>query len=132
MLGSFRKIFSLFLKNLSNKYSVDYEVKEMYAIIKSGGKQYPVRAGQLLRLETLVAEPGDSVELDQVLLIQSDSGCQFGAPFIEGAKVTAEVQKHGRDKKIRIIKFKRRKHHMKRMGHRQNYTQVKITAINPA
>lgn len=104
----------------------------MYAIIKSGGKQYPVRAGQLLRLETLPAEPGDSVELDQVLLIQDDNGCQVGAPFIAGAKVTAEVQKHGRDKKIRIIKFRRRKHHMKRMGHRQNYTQVKITAISLA
>ena len=104
----------------------------MYAIIKSGGKQYPVQLGQSLRLETLPAEIGQLVDIDEVLLIKDDNSCQVGTPLLVGAKVQAEVENHGRAKKINILKFKRRKHHMKRMGHRQNYTQVKITAINPA
>lgn len=104
----------------------------MYAIIQSGGKQYPVQVGQSLRLEKLPAEVGQSIDIDKVLLIKDDNGCQVGTPLLSGAKVMAEVETHGRAKKINILKFKRRKHHMKHMGHRQHYTQVKITAIHPA
>lgn len=101
----------------------------MFAIIKTGGKQYRVTEGQVLRVESLMAEAGATVNFDQVLMINDQDNFNFGAPTIEGATVTAEVVNHGRGKKIRIIKMKRRKHHMKRQGHRQNFTEVKITGI---
>lgn len=101
----------------------------MYAVIASGGKQYRVSEGQLLKLETLPAEVGGIVEFDKVMLIADGDNVKVGAPLIDGATVTAEVVEHGRGEKVRILKFRRRKHHMKRMGHRQNYTQVKITSI---
>ena len=101
----------------------------MYAVIASGGKQYRVSEGQVLKLETLPGQVGGKVEFDRVMLIADGADINVGAPFIEGAKVAAEVVEHGRGEKIRIIKFRRRKHHMKRMGHRQNYTAVKITEI---
>lgn len=101
----------------------------MYAVIKSGGKQYRVSEGQTVRLERLPAEVGDDITFDQVLLVGGDSDCQIGAPFIKGMTVTGKVAEQGRGKKIRILKFKRRKHHMKRMGHRQDYTTVEISAI---
>ncbi len=100
----------------------------MYAIIKTGGKQYKVSEGDLLQVETLAANEGESVEFDQVLMVVNGDKAQVGSP-ITGTKVTAEVVTHGRHKKVKILKFKRRKHHMKRMGHRQNFTQVKITKI---
>jgi large subunit ribosomal protein L21 len=101
----------------------------MYAVIASGGKQYRVSEGQLIKLETLPTEIGGIVEFDKVMLIADGDDVKIGAPLIDGATVTAEVIEHGRGEKIRIIKFRRRKHHMKHMGHRQNYTQVKITSI---
>lgn len=101
----------------------------MYAVIASGGKQYRVSEGQVLKLETLPGEVGGKVEFDHVMLIADGADVNVGAPYIEGAKVAGEVVEHGRGDKIRIIKFRRRKHHMKRMGHRQNYTAVKITQI---
>jgi large subunit ribosomal protein L21 len=101
----------------------------MYAVIASGGKQYRVSEGQVLKLETLPGEVGGRVEFDQVMLVADGADINVGAPYIEGAKVAAEVIEHGRGDKIRIIKFRRRKHHMKHMGHRQNYTAVKITEI---
>jgi large subunit ribosomal protein L21 len=101
----------------------------MLAIIKTGGKQYKVSAGQVLKVESLEALPGDVVSFDQVLMIADENKNTVGAPFIKGATVTAEVMTNGRAKKICIIKMKRRKHHMKRQGHRQNFTQVKITGI---
>ncbi|MDQ2994174.1 MAG: 50S ribosomal protein L21 [Pseudomonadota bacterium] len=101
----------------------------MYAVIASGGKQYRVSEGQVLKLETLPTEVGGTVEFDKVMLIADGDNVNIGAPLIAGATVTAEVIEHGRAEKIRIIKFRRRKHHMKHMGHRQNYTQVKITSI---
>jgi len=104
----------------------------MYAVIKSGGKQYRVEVGQYLKLETLPVVEGGSVDFDEVLMIVDGEAMQVGTPLITNATVQAEVLSHGRHKKIRIIKFRRRKHHMKRMGHRQNYTEVKITAIKAA
>jgi large subunit ribosomal protein L21 len=102
----------------------------MYAVIASGGKQYKVAEGQVLKLEIIDSDAGQEVEFGQVLLLADGDNITVGAPFINGAKVKAEVVSHGRHDKIEIIKFRRRKHHMKKMGHRQNYTEVKITSIN--
>jgi len=100
----------------------------MYAVIKTGGKQYQVREGDSLKIEKLPLAEGSAVDFD-ALMIGNDQGVKVGAPIVEGAKVSATVEGHGRGDKVRIIKFRRRKHHMKRMGHRQDYTQVKITGI---
>lgn len=101
-----------------------------YAVIKTGGKQYRVQQGDVLRVELLDAEEGANVSFDQVLLVGSGDGVNVGAPTIAGAIVTATVRRHGRADKIRIIKFRRRKHHKKQMGHRQHFTEVEITGIN--
>jgi large subunit ribosomal protein L21 len=101
----------------------------MYAVIKTGGKQYRVSEGDTLRVETLDAKEGDSYDFDQVLMVGEGADVKVGAPLVEGSRVTATVKAHGRAKKVEIIKFRRRKHHMKRMGHRQNFTEVEITGI---
>ncbi|MDO6513898.1 MULTISPECIES: 50S ribosomal protein L21 [Neptuniibacter] len=102
----------------------------MYAVIVSGGKQYRVQEGETLKLEKLPVDAGSNVDFDRVLLVGNGDDLKIGAPVVEGAKVTAEVVQHGRAKKVEIIKFKRRKHHMKRQGHRQWFTEVKITGIS--
>ena len=102
----------------------------MYAVIVSGGKQHRVTEGEVLKVEKLLVEAGSSIDFDKVLLVANDDDVKIGAPVVEGAKVTAEVVSHGRGKKVHIMKFKRRKHHMKRMGHRQWFTEIKITAIS--
>ena len=102
----------------------------MYAVIKSGGKQHRVVEGETLKLEKIELATGDTVNFDEVLLVGEGENVKIGAPIVEGAKVTAEVIAQGRHKKVNIIKFKRRKHHMKRAGHRQWYTEVKITGIS--
>ncbi|MBB3231888.1 MULTISPECIES: 50S ribosomal protein L21 [Halomonas] len=102
----------------------------MYAVIKSGGKQYRVQEGQTLKLEKLEVPTGDTIEFDEVLLVGSDDDVKVGAPTVDGAKVAAEVVSHGRGDKVTIIKFRRRKHSMKRQGHRQWFTEVKITGIS--
>jgi len=101
----------------------------MYAVIVSGGKLHRVKEGETLKLEKLEVETGGSVEFDRVLLVANGDDVKVGAPVVEGAKVTAEVVSHGRHDKVNIIKFRRRKHHMKRQGHRQWFTEVKITGI---
>ncbi len=101
----------------------------MYAVIKSGGKQYRVKEGDVLKVEKLELETGSTVDFDQVLLVANDEDVKVGAPLVEGAKVSAEVVTHGRGDKVTIIKFRRRKHSMKRQGHRQWFTEVKITGI---
>ncbi len=101
----------------------------MQAVIVSGGKQYRVKEGDVLKLEKLPVEAGATVDFDQVLMIGEGENVQIGKPFLTGCKVVASVVEHGRHDKVRILKFRRRKHHMKRMGHRQSYTQVKITEI---
>jgi len=102
----------------------------MFAVIVSGGKQYRVQEGQTLKVEKLTAEAGVSFDFDRVLLVSNGDDVKVGAPVVEGAKVSAEVVSHGRGDKVKIIKFRRRKHHMKRMGHRQWFTEVKITGIS--
>lgn len=102
----------------------------MYAVIKTGGKQYRVKEGDVLKLEQLTAEVGSTFDFIEVLMITDGDNVICGTPMIAKAMVSAVILEHGRHKKIKIIKFRRRKHHMKKMGHRQNYTQVKITAIS--
>jgi large subunit ribosomal protein L21 len=102
----------------------------MYAIVATGGKQYRVKEGDTLRIEKLVAEAGDSVELDKVLLVGEGEDIKVGAPYLDGAKVTAKVAANGRGDKVKIVKFRRRKHHRKQMGHRQAYTEIEITGIS--
>jgi len=104
----------------------------MYAVIVSGGKQYRVKAGQSLKLEKLALEAGATIKFDKVLMVSEGDKTLVGAPYLSGYSVKAEVIKEGRGDKIRIVKFKRRKHHMKTMGHRQSYTEVKITSIQAA
>jgi large subunit ribosomal protein L21 len=102
----------------------------MYAVIKTGGKQYRVMQGETLRVEKLEADIGAAVTFDQVLLIGEGEGITVGTPLVAGASVAATVKAQGRGDKVRIIKFRRRKHHMKQMGHRQYYTEVEITSIS--
>lgn len=101
----------------------------MYAVFKTGGKQYRATTGDILKIEKLDAEKGATVELDQVLMVGEGEKVKIGSPFLKGGKVTAMVVDHGRGEKVKILKFKRRKQHMKRMGHRQDYTQIEITGI---
>lgn len=101
----------------------------MYAVFTTGGKQYRASEGDVLRVEKLEAEKGSTVEIDHVLMVGEGEDVRVGTPTVDGGKVTAEVVDHGRGDKIRIIKFRRRKHHMKQMGHRQYYTEIKITGI---
>ena len=102
----------------------------MYAVIKTGGKQYRVAIGDVLKIEQLPVEIGSSIVFSEVLMVVDGEDMACGTPLIASAVVHADVMDQGRHKKIKIIKFRRRKHHMKQMGHRQNYTQVKITAIS--
>jgi large subunit ribosomal protein L21 len=102
----------------------------MYAVIETGGKQYRVAEGDKVRVEKLDAETGASIDIDKVLMIADGGQIRLGKPFIEGTKVTAEITSHGRNDKVKIIKFRRRKHHLKRQGHRQWFTELKITGIS--
>ena len=102
----------------------------MYAVVKTGGKQYRVAEGDTLKVEKLGVEEGETVELDKVLMVADGEEIKVGAPYLKGGKVTATVKSNGRGKKIKIIKFRRRKHHMKRQGHRQSYTELTITGIS--
>lgn len=101
----------------------------MHAVIRTGGKQYRVAEGDILRVEKLQAEAGDKVELDEVLLISDGETVAVGNPLVTGGKVTAEVRSHGRGDKIEVIKFKRRKKYRRKQGHRQDYTELQVTAI---
>lgn len=101
----------------------------MYAVIVAGGKQHRVEEGETLRIEKIETATGESVDFDSVLLVANGDDVKVGAPTVKGAKVTAEVVAHGRGEKVKIIKFRRRKHSMKQQGHRQWYTEIKITGI---
>jgi large subunit ribosomal protein L21 len=102
----------------------------MYAVIESGGKQHRVVEGEILKLEKLEAATGEEVSFDKVLMVGEGESVKIGAPYVEGSKVTAEVLTQGRAKKVTILKFRRRKHHLKHQGHRQWFTEVKITGIS--
>lgn len=102
----------------------------MYAVIESGGKQHRVVEGETLKLEKLEAATGEEVSFDKVLMVGEGESVKIGAPYVEGSKVTAEVVSQGRAKKVTILKFRRRKHHLKHQGHRQWFTEVRITGIS--
>ena len=101
----------------------------MYAVIKTGGKQYKVAAGEKLKIESLGVEVGEQVTLDQVLMVVDGANVSIGSPTVAGAKVEATVLGHGRGKKVKIFKLRRRKHYKRQQGHRQNYTEVVIGNI---
>jgi large subunit ribosomal protein L21 len=101
----------------------------MFAVIATGGKQYRVQEGAVLRVEKLPAEAGAAVEFDQILVVGEGAAVKIGAPYIAGSKVTATVQAHGKADKVRIVKFRRRKHYKREKGHRQPYTEIKVTKI---
>lgn len=101
----------------------------MYAVIATGGKQYRVSEGTVLRIEKLEADAGAAVEFDQVLLVANGDKVSVGTPLVAGGKVTATVQGHGQGDKVTFVKFRRRKHYMRRGGHRQQYTEIKVTGI---
>jgi large subunit ribosomal protein L21 len=101
----------------------------MYAVIASGGKQYRVREGAVLRVEKLDAAEGANVEFDQVLLVGDGDKVSIGKPFLEGGKVQAVVMEQGKARKVEIVKFRRRQNYRRTKGHRQHFTQVKITGI---
>ena len=102
----------------------------MYAVVKTGGKQYKAALGDVLRVERIKAEPGSSVTLDEVLMVADGDKVSVGTPLLSGSKVSAEVLNHGRLDKVRIVKFRRRKHSRTTQGHRQHYTELKITDIS--
>ncbi|QEK46767.1 50S ribosomal protein L21 [Proteus mirabilis] len=101
----------------------------MYAVFQSGGKQHRVSEGQTIRLEKLEVATGETIEFDTVMMVTDGDNIQIGAPILEGVKVKAEVVAHGRGEKVKIVKFRRRKHSRKQQGHRQWFTDVKITGI---
>ena len=102
----------------------------MYAIIRTGGKQFRAEPGKTLRIPSLDTEPGQTVTFGEVLLGATDNDLKVGAPLVDGAAVTAEVVKHGRGEKIVVFKFKRRKNYRRKQGHRQGYTEVRVSEIN--
>jgi large subunit ribosomal protein L21 len=105
------------------------EKSVMYAVLETGGKQYRVAVGDVIRVEKLEVAAGDSVNLDNVLMVADGDKLRIGAPNVAGASVTATVKAHGRADKIRIFKMRRRKHYRKNQGHRQHYTEIEIVAI---
>ena len=102
----------------------------MYAVIKAGGKQYRVSPGENLKIEQVEADVGATIVLDQVLMVADGEAVKVGTPTVAGAKVSATVVAHGRGPKVRIFKMRRRKHYQKTQGHRQNYTEIRVDAIN--
>jgi large subunit ribosomal protein L21 len=101
----------------------------MYAVIKTGGKQYRVAAGEKLKIEQIPADVGAQIVLDQVLMVGEGDAVKVGTPLVSGAKVSATVVAHGRHDKVKIFKMRRRKHYQKHQGHRQNFTEIQINEI---
>ena len=102
----------------------------MYAVIETGGKQHRVVEGEIVKVEKMEVDTGSTVKFDRVLLVGEGESIKVGVPVVDGANVSAEVLNHGRSDKVMILKFKRRKHHLKRQGHRQWFTELKITKIS--
>ncbi|CAA6812764.1 MAG: LSU ribosomal protein L21p [uncultured Thiotrichaceae bacterium] len=102
----------------------------MYAVIRTGGKQYRVAEGDVIEIEKLEIDEGSDVDFENVLMVGAGEDVKIGAPYVDGCKVTGTVKEQKRGKKVEIIKFKRRKHHQKRTGHRQYLTTVEITGIS--
>ena len=106
------------------------ERADMYAVIKTGGKQYKVAAGEKIKIEQIAADVGQEIVIDQVLAVGSGAELQVGTPLVAGASVNATVVAHGKHDKVRIFKMRRRKHYKKSQGHRQTYTELLISAVN--
>ena len=106
------------------------ERADMYAVIKTGGKQYKVAAGEKIKVEQIAADVGQEIVIDQVLAVGNGADLQVGTPLVAGATVKATVVAHGKHDKVRIFKMRRRKHYQKRQGHRQNFTEIEISAVN--
>ena len=102
----------------------------MYAVIKTGGKQYKVAAGEKIKIEQIAADVGQEITIDQVLAVGNGADLKVGTPLVTGATVVVTVVAHGRHDKVRIFKMRRRKHYQKRQGHRQNFTEIQIGAVN--
>ena len=102
----------------------------MFAVFVSGGKQHRVTEGEVVRLERIDGDPGDEIVFENVMLVAAGDDVTVGTPYVEGSKITAEVVEQGRDRKVRVIKCKRRKNYLRRAGHRQHFTDVRITAIS--
>lgn len=102
----------------------------MYAVFVTGGRQFRAVPGEVIRVEKLDAEVGAEIAIDQVLMIGDGDNIKLGAPLISGGQVSVKVRGHGRHDKISIVKFRRRKHHRKQMGHRQHYTEIEVTGIS--
>ncbi len=102
----------------------------MYAVIKTGGKQYRITQGETLKIETVEGDVGSAIVLDKVLMISNGDSISVGKPLLAGATVTATIVSNGRGEKIRIFKMRRRKHYQKHQGHRQNYTEIRIDGIS--
>ena len=106
------------------------ERADMYAVIKTGGKQYKVAAGEKIKVEQIAADVGQEITIDQILAVGDGADLKVGTPLVTGASVVATVLAHGRHDKVRIFKMRRRKHYQKRQGHRQNFTEIQIAAVN--
>jgi large subunit ribosomal protein L21 len=102
----------------------------MYAVIKTGGKQYKVAAGEKIKIEQIAVDVGQEITIDQILAVGNGADLKIGTPLVAGASVVATVVAHGRHDKVRIFKMRRRKHYQKRQGHRQNFTEIQIGAVN--
>ena len=102
----------------------------MYAVIKTGGKQYKVAAGEKIKVEAIAADVGQEITIDQVLAVGDGADLKIGTPWVAGASVKATVLAHGKHDKVRIFKMRRRKHYQKHGGHRQNYTELSISSVN--
>ena len=102
----------------------------MYAVIKTGGKQYKVAAGEKIKVEQIAADVGQEITIDEVLAVGNGAELKIGSPLVSGAIVKATVVAHGKHDKVRIFKMRRRKHYQKRQGHRQNFTEIEISAVN--
>jgi large subunit ribosomal protein L21 len=101
----------------------------MFAVFRSGGKQFRAQPGAFIRIPSIEAEPGDAVTFDEVLLASDNDAVKVGEPLVDGAKVTAEVVRHGRDRKIIVFKRKRRKGYRKKQGHRQGFTEIRVDEV---
>ena len=102
----------------------------MYAVIKTGGKQYRVAAGEKIKVEQIAAEVGQEITIDEVLAVGNGADLKIGSPLVSGAVVKATVVAHGKHDKVRIFKMRRRKHYQKRQGHRQAFTEIEISAVS--
>src|SRR5688500_16462963 len=102
----------------------------MHAVFETGGKQYRVAEGDVIRVEKLTIEEGETIKFDQILMVGEGDKVQIGAPFVKGGLVSATVLRHGKDKKVEILKFKRRKNYLRRQGHRQQFVEIRIDSIS--